>query len=67
MILQRLNISYVVEDVKGDLGDYGKRLANGSWTSYLGALQDDRIDLFMGATLNTEERRRHFHMLDTGT
>ena len=56
-----------MREIDGDFSDYGARSANGSWTSYLGALQRDEIDMFVGPTMETDERRQDFQLLSTGT
>ena len=61
-----LNMKYVVTHVNGSDADYGYQLPDGTWTSYLGALQRNKIDLFVGAAVDNAERRRHFQLLDTG-
>ena len=56
-----------MREVDGDFADYGVRLTNGSWTSYLGALQRDEVDAFISPSTDTDERRRDFRLLSTGT
>ena len=54
-----------VVPVSGSFSDYGSRLPNGTWTSYLGELQRDNVDVFVAPITDTQERRRHFTLLDT--
>ena len=54
-------------EVDGDFSDYGARLTNGSWTSYLGALQRDEVDVVIDPFIETGERRQDFQLLNTGT
>ena len=56
-----------MREIDGDFSDYGARLTNGSWTSYLGALQRNEVDMFIGPVIETDERRQDFQLLNTGT
>lgn len=55
-----------MRQIDGDASDYGARLANGSWTSYFGALERDEVDVFIGPTIDTDERRQGFRLLSAG-
>ena len=56
-----------MHELDGEFSDYGVCLANGSWTSYFGALQRDEVDVFIAPAVDTYERRQAFQLLNTGT
>ena len=62
-----LDVFRFVVSVAGQSANYGRPLPNGTWTSYLGELQRDNIDILVGPVTDTEVRRRDFQLLDTGT
>jgi hypothetical protein len=65
MALTALNLEYSVQEFDGMADDYGKRLPNGTYDSYLYWLQQDYADLIVGSFAMTEQRQRDFDMLNT--
>lgn len=57
----------LVVPIEGLITDYGNRAPNGTWDSYLGALQRGDIDLFVGPLTDTDVRRQDFQLFNTGT
>ena len=66
VVARQLGLEHIFTCVNGSDIDYGHQLPDGTWTSYLGALQRDDIDFFVDATIDNTARRRHFQLLDTG-
>ena len=66
MVLTTLKLNYSVQQLDGVDDDYGKRLLNGTYDSYLYWLQQDYVDVVIGPFTMTEQRQQDFDMLNTG-
>lgn len=65
LALTALNLDYSVQELDGIVDDYGKRLSNGTYNSYLYWLQQDYVDAIVGPFTMTRQRREDFDLLNT--
>lgn len=66
MTLTALNLNYSVQELDGVFDDYGKLLLNETYNGYLYWLQQDYVDVVVGAFMMTKQRREDFDLLNTG-
>ena len=65
VLLRHLNLSYILIPLSGDEENYGTKLPNGSWTSYLNALQKHEVDFIIGNFGQLSERLEDFEFVST--
>lgn len=66
MALTALKLNYSVQELDGIVDDYGKRLPNGTYDSYLYWLQQNYVDVIVGPFTMTKQRQEDFDLLSTG-